>query len=1076
VPSQLATILVTDLVGSTDLRSRLGEDAADRLHRLHERLLRDVVEGHNGLVVKGLGDGVLASFAGAADAVAAAVAAQQAIESHSKRNPDERLVLRVGLSAGDVTVEEDGDRIGTPVIEAARICAAAAGGQILAAELVTLLTRGRGGFRYLPVGELELKGLPEPVAVVEVPWERPGSTGVPFPPLLSGRASFRFAGRAGEVGLLRRTWKVAASGERHAVFIAGEPGDGKTRLATEFAHHVHNAGGTVLYGRCEEGLSVPYAPFVDALDWFSEHVPPATLRSHLGRFPGELVRLLPELAERVSGLDPPLRSDPETEQFRLFEAVASWLSSAGEPGGLLLIVDDLHWAAAPTLALLAHVLRTGRPARLHVVATFRDTEVTQDHPLARVLADLRRTPGVERVSLAGLTVDELAELLQGVPEGERSQALAASLYEGTEGNPFFIGEVLRQTVESGLAATSLPTPDSVREVIVSRVARLSPVTRELLLVGSVFGRTAELAALAAVAGVDEDAAVEALEAALAARLLEETGPGEYRFSHTLVRSALYESLSTSRRARLHLRAAEIYEGRAGQQATLAQHLLTALPLASARRTASACCAAGDRALAVLADAEATNWYQAGLDALGEDEHDAGLAIDLRCGLGEAQRRTSDPSFRATLIDAARRAADHGDVDRLVRAVLANNRGFTSVIGKVDEERIGRIETAIDRVGPAPTSERADLLSLLAAELAFGRDHERRLAAADEAAAVAAVRDDVALTARVETRRLVSCLVPDRVVALADECPDVVAVADVSGDPLLRCLARTWAVGSLGQAGRLSEAARMTADAVAIADETGQPSLRAYAQFFHAGAIDALGDHAEALRLSQSALDLGQQSGQPDAMMWYGARMVLHWAYDGQPDIAAAVAAQAYAEFPLMTGWEANRLHTLRLAGQDDELAEAMVAVPDLLERAVVDMFWLVSYFYAAIALRRGDQDSALARMIYDRTLPYRSLHATYIIGYLGPMEIALGCCARALGDVAAACAHHQAAAAMIDQCGAVRARVLNGYCWALALLEEGAPEAHRQAVQLLHETRQASEAHGYLTLQQRTEQVLAGTG
>ena len=1070
--SQLATILVTDLVGSTDLRSRLGEDAADRLHRLHERLLRDVVEDHNGVVVKGLGDGVLASFTGAADAVAAAVAAQQAADSHSKRHPDEMLVLRVGLSAGDVTMEEDGDRIGTPVIEAARLCAAASGGQILAAELVRLLTRGRGGFTFVSIGHLELKGLPEPVAVVEIPWQQTADAEIPFPPLLSAGISFRFAGRAAELELLHRAWKVAASGERQAVLIAGEPGVGKTRLATEFARQVHDSGGVVLYGRCEEGLSVPYAPFVEALDWFSEHVPAAALRSRLGRFSGELARLLPELAGRVSGLDPPLQSDPETEQFRLFEALASWLSSAGEPGGLLLIIDDLHWAAVPTLTLLAHVLRSGRPGPLLVVGTFRDTEVGQGHPLAPVLGDLRRTAGVERVSLTGLTVDELAEFLQGVPEAQRSQALAASLYEGTEGNPFFVGEVLRQIVESGVAVAALPTPESVREVIVTRVARLSPLARDLLHVGSVFGRTAELSALAVVAGVDEDAAVEALDEALSTRLLEETGPGVYRFAHALVRSALYESLSTSRRARLHLRAADVYEGKPGEDATSARHLLAALPLASATRTAAACRAAGDRALAVLADAEATSWYQAGVEALTDDSDDAGLAIDLRCGLGEAQRRTGDPTFRATLIDTAQRAADRGDVDRLVRAVLANNRGFTSVIGKVDEERISWTETALDLVGAAPTSERADLLSLLAAELAFGPDHERRLAVAGEATAIAAVRDDLALRGRVETRRLISCLVPDRVSALADECADIVALTDRTGDPLLRVVARGWSVGALGQAGRLVEARRMTTDAVAVADETGQPGLRAYARFFHAGAVDALGEHAEAVLLTQAALDLGQQGGQPDAQMWYAGQMWLHWTYEGQAEAAVAVAAQAYAEYPLMAGWEGARIHTLSLGGRHSELAEAITHLPHVLSTVVVDMFWLITHCYAAFALRSND-DRTLARTIYERLLPYRTLHGTYVIGYISPVETALGACARVFGDAQAAAAHHEAAATVIDRSGAVRARALNDYLWALALLDRDTAEARDRAVELLNETRKACEAHGYVTLQQRVDELLA---
>jgi class 3 adenylate cyclase len=171
VSSQTATILVTDLVGSTDLRSRLGEEAADQLHRLHDRMLRDAVQSHGGRVIKGLGDGVLASFAGAAEAVAAAVSVQQAVDFHSRRHPDQALVVRIGVSAGDVTVEEDGDHVGTPVVEAARLCASARGGQILAAEIVRGLARGRGGHHFTAVGDLELKGLPEPVPAVEIGWQ-----------------------------------------------------------------------------------------------------------------------------------------------------------------------------------------------------------------------------------------------------------------------------------------------------------------------------------------------------------------------------------------------------------------------------------------------------------------------------------------------------------------------------------------------------------------------------------------------------------------------------------------------------------------------------------------------------------------------------------------------------------------------------------------------------------------------------------------------------------------------------------------------------------------------------------------
>jgi len=692
VPSQTATILITDLVGSTDVRSRLGEEAADRLHRLHERLLRDAVEAHGGVVVKGLGDGVLASFSGAADAVAAAVAIQQAADFHSRRHPDQALVVRAGVSAGDVTVEEDGDHVGTPVIEAARLCAAAAGGQILAADLVRALTRGRGGHRFSAVGDLELKGLAEPVTAVEVGWEadRPVGAEVPFPPLLSG--SGVFAGRAAQLQLLEAAWKEAVSGVRRAALVAGEAGVGKTRLSAELARRVHDGGGAVLYGRCEEDLGVPYEPFVEALRWFCEHVPAGELMSRLGRYPAELARLLPELGRLVPDLEPPLRSDPDTEQYRFFEAVASWLAAAGDPGGMLLVVDDLHWAPAPTIALLAHVLRSGDAGPLFVLATFRDTDIDPTHPLTPVLADLRRSHGIDRLALGGLSVDEVTQLLEGLPNAQTARALAVTLHDATEGNPFFVAEILRNVAESGRSPGTVPVPEGVRDVIMARIARLNPSSRQLLGVAAVLGRNFELGPIALVAGAGEEAAVGSLDEAIDARLVEETDVGAYRFVHALVRTGLYESLSATRRAQLHLRAADVFEQRGGDPARLAHHLVAAAPLAAAERVASACLAAGDQALSVLADAEAAAWYTHGLPFA---ENNLDLRIDLLTGLGEAQRRTGDPASRQTLLDAARRAGDRADVARLVRAVLANSRGFFSVVGQVDEERLELIATALD---------------------------------------------------------------------------------------------------------------------------------------------------------------------------------------------------------------------------------------------------------------------------------------------------------------------------------------------------------------------------------------------
>jgi class 3 adenylate cyclase len=1058
-----ATIVVTDLVGSTQLRTRLGEEAADRLHRLHDRLLRDAVEAHGGTVVKGLGDGILASFTGAAEAVSCAVAVQQAADFNSRRHPDQPLVLRVGLSAGDVTVEDDGDRVGTPVIEAARLCAAARGGQILAADLVRALTRGRGGHRFTGGGDLDLKGLAEPVATVEIGWEesRPVGAELPFPPLLLASGGLGFAGRTTELEVLSNAWKEAAAGVRRAVLIAGEPGVGKTRLAAEAARRAHDGGGAVLYGRCEEDLGVPYEPFVEALRWFCDHVPADDLRSRLGRYPGELSRLLPELSAVVPGLDAPLRSDPETEQYRFFEAVGSWLAAAGDPGGLLVVIDDLHWAPAPTVVLLAHVLRAAGPAPLLVVGTFRDTDIDHDHPLTQVLADLRRTPGVERLALGGLSVVELAHLLEG--QAAPAPARGAARHDATEGNPFFVAEVLRDVAESDLVEDPLPVPEGVREVILSRVARLPAPTRELLGVASVLGRNTDLAPLTAVAGIPDDDAVAAMDEALAARLVEETGVGAYRFTHALVRAALADTLSETRRARLHLRAADVFDGDA---ARVAQHLLACAPLGDPTRTAKACLAAGDLALSVLADAEAVQWYSHGLGVAIDDPD---LRIDLLTGRGEAQRRTGDPASRETLLGASRLAVERRDAARLARAVLANSRGFTSVIGHVDEERLELVDAALDLVGPAPGAVRAELLALHSSELLFTGDHHRVLQAGDEAAAIAARLDDANLAARVGMRRLVACHVPERVSALVREAADVVVLADRGGDPQARVMCRGWWAFALEAIGDRAGARAVVVEAMAIADDAGQPGLRGFMHFVYAGVVDALGEHEDVGLLCQAGFELCQQAGYPDAAMWYSGPLLPGWTFEGQAETATVAAAQAWAAYPAMVAWGAMRAFGLALTGRDVELSELLAGRPAI----PVDFFWFESQFLFAVAQGFGTENPDAAAASYEALLPYRDLHVSYCLGYWAPVEVALAVTARVKGDVEAALAHHEAVAATIDRCGAARARALNGYQWARTLLTRDAPGDRQRARQLAVETLAYCQAKGYTTFVTKTDELLA---
>src|SRR6185295_1020835 len=246
-----ATILFTDLVGSTGQRAQLGEEAAETVRRTHDRLLADAIALHHGQVTKSVGDGIMATFPGAADAVGAAVAIQQGIDGHNRRATGTPLAVRVGISLGDVAWEQ-GDCFGTPVIEAARLCAVAEGGQILAADLVRLTARGRGGHTFTAIGPVALKGLPEPVVACAVAWEPLAEVGVPLPPRLGTRSAVGMVGRSREMEALGLAGAKAKDGQRQVVLLSGEPGIGKTRLATEAARAHHADGATVLLGTCDE--------------------------------------------------------------------------------------------------------------------------------------------------------------------------------------------------------------------------------------------------------------------------------------------------------------------------------------------------------------------------------------------------------------------------------------------------------------------------------------------------------------------------------------------------------------------------------------------------------------------------------------------------------------------------------------------------------------------------------------------------------------------------------------------------------------------------------------------------------
>ncbi len=452
---ELATILFTDLVGSTRLATSVGPVRADELREEHFALLRQAIASGGGREVKNTGDGLMVAFASASAAVKCAVAIQQLSERHYRR-AEQALHVRIGLGAGESTIE-DGDYFGMPTVEAARLCAQAPSDGILISALTRTLAGRCEGAEFHSVGELELKGFPEPVEAFSVSWsplgeEASGAGGWPLPAALRSVPPVSYVGRIEERALLEEAMVLARDGARQVVLLCGEPGIGKTRLASYVAHRAHAEGIAVCWGGCSEELAVPYEPWIAVCSQLVEHAPAQLLHEHVERHGGELGRLARKLPARVQGLPEPQSSDAETERYLLFSAVAGLLGEVAESMPVCVVLDDLHWGDGQSLALLKHLVRTVEHGALEVIATYRDSDLGKDHPLTGVLADLRSVAGVQRVSLRGLGVDEVAQMMTAAAGHELDQdglELAGEIAQETDGNPFFVGEILRGLSESG---------------------------------------------------------------------------------------------------------------------------------------------------------------------------------------------------------------------------------------------------------------------------------------------------------------------------------------------------------------------------------------------------------------------------------------------------------------------------------------------------------------------------------------------------------------------------------------------------------------------------------------------------
>ena len=457
-----------------------------------------------------------------------------------------------------------------------------------------------------------------------------------------------FVGRADEREELRRRLDDAVSGRGSIVLLGGEPGVGKTRLSEELLRDARTRGCLCFVGHCYEMEGAPpYVPFIEILEHSSRIVPPQTLRDTLGDTAPEVARLMPELRRAYPDIPPAADLPPEQQRRFFFNAYREFVQRSCRLGPLVVLMDDLHWADEPTLALLQHVAQVIPTISLLLIGTYRDVELDTRRPFARTLEALLRQRAAVRIALRRLPETAVAEMLAGLASGAVPPlGLAHAIFTETEGNPFFVEEVFHHLVEEGklfdsngawkqnLGIDDLEVPEGVRLVIGRRLERLGEESRRVLTNAAVIGRSFSLTVLEAVEDRDGDGVLDAIEEAERAHLISSAVSGReprYMFAHELIRQTLSGTLSIPRRQRLHLKVADaverVYASSLDKHVSaLAHHLYNAGALAAPERAASYMLRAGRMALAAAAFEEALSFFDNALTL--EEDLDPSTRADL----------------------------------------------------------------------------------------------------------------------------------------------------------------------------------------------------------------------------------------------------------------------------------------------------------------------------------------------------------------------------------------------------------------------------------------------------------------
>ena len=877
-----------------------------------------------------------------------------------------------------------------------------------------------------------------------------------------------FVGRERELAELSSGLSDALGGRGRLLLIVGEPGIGKTRLAGELGDYASRRGARVLWGRCWEGEGAPpYWPWVQMLRSYLRETDPETVALEMGSGAPYVAQIVPEVRERLGALPLPATSlESEHARFCLFDAIATFLTKAADTKTLLLVLDDLHWADKASLLLLQFVAHGLHRTRILALGTYRETEVRQAAEVMDVLAEVGRD--AHHLPLSGLSEAEVGQVIEAIAGRPASAALTRTIRQATEGNPFFVDELVRLLAAEGriarseiLTAGAYPIPEGVREAIRRRLRPLSEECRRILSVACVVGREFDLATLQRLCDLAVERVLVLLGEALAAGMVLETSAplGRFSFAHALVRELLYDDLGPAERPRLHRRVAETLEALYSPNsephlAELAHHFLQAGPAGDPNKAIDYALRAGRRASSLLAHDEAAAHYEHALELLELDMGSEGRRADVLLSLGETLNRAGDPAgARRSLQRAAELSRRLGDPDRLSRAALGFGGGSFGGVWAVsrahDEALVSLLEEAARGLGSADSILRARVLARLATVLHYAPVRERRESLSREAVDVARRTEDVGALAYALAACHYTMCGPSDVGERLEIADEILRIAEQARDPELALLGRGWRLVDLLEIGDLSRAGHEIEAYARLADELRQPFHAWYATMWRAMHATATGRFEDGERLAREALEIGRRSQEENAAQAFAAQRInLCW-LQGRMDDAIAEHERAVSEYFPIAGWRYSLALSHAKAGHADdarrELERAARSEDAGLSHGALRI--LHPCFEAATVALLADPTRA--GPLYDSLRPHSHLAVVgghEVVTWYGSVSHYLGLLATTIGRPDDAAQHFRDAIAMHERAGARPWLALSAYAYAHVLLTRGAAEDRREAL------------------------------